>query len=1042
LSVFNGTNPNGTWSLYVVDDDRKTSSGQIASGWSLTIGAAGNSEPVISSIPDQSTRQDTPTAAIPFIIDDSETPPDNLTLTRLSSNQILLPNTNIVFGGSSNNRSVTLTPAGSQSGTATVTITVSDGTNSVSDLFTLTVTAPSAPFAGTNAITILDKKNADLYPANLTVAGMSGTISKVTVTLTNLSHTAPPDLDILLVGPGGAKVVLMSDAGSSDDLTNATVAFDDAALNSLPEFTAITAGVYRPTSFDPAEVFTTPAPSGPYGAALSDFRGINPNGTWSLYVVDDSTDNAGTLSRGWLLNIYQPTFSEIQAQTNSEDITAAIPFTVGEVDSDPTNLTVTATSSSPTLIPSTNITVSGTAGNRTLTIKPATNQSGTATITLTAKGAGGSEASKSFQLTVTPVNDAPVLDAIADKPIDEGTNLTFTNRASDVDVPANKLTFSLEPGFPANATINATNGVFTWTPTEAQGPTNVTIGVRVTDDGTPTLSDVKNFRVTVREVNLPPTLVAPANQTITELNALSAQAVVTDPDLPPNTLTFSLVSPPAGATINANNGAITWTPTEAQGPSTNLFTVVVTDNGSPNNLFDTKTFTVIVQEANVAPVLSMPATQTVNELATLMVTIIATDPDVPTNTLSFSLVSPPNGVTINQNTGVLTWTPTEAQGPSTNTISVKVTDNGAGNLSDTKSFTVVVKEVNSAPTLAAIGDKTVDELSPLTFTASATDDDSTSDTLTFTLGTGAPTGALINANTGQFTWSPSEAQGPGSFAITVTVTDNNPGDAANPKLSHSQTINVTVKEINSAPALNLPVTVTINEESSFLFPIPATDSDLPTNTLSLALISGPQGATINANGAITWTPSEAQGPSTNTFTLVVTDNGTPSLSATQSFQIVVNEVNVAPTLVDPPDTNINEGVAWTYQLSASDADRPANTLTFALVSGPTGLGVSPAGLVNWTPSEAQGPGTYPVTVQVTDNGTPSLSANQSFQIVVNEVNVAPTLVDPPDTNINEVVAWTYQLSASDVDRPANTLTFALVSGPTGLGVSPAGLVNW
>ncbi|MEK7685116.1 MAG: putative Ig domain-containing protein, partial [Verrucomicrobiota bacterium] len=473
------------------------SSGQIANGWSLTIGAAGNSEPVISSIPDQSTRQDTPTAATPFIIDDSETAPENLTLTGASSNQILLPNTNIVFGGSTSNRTVTLTPAGSQSGTATVTITVSDGTNSVSDIFNLTVTAPSTPFAGTNSITILDKKNADPSPANLTVSGMSGTISKITVTLTNLSHTAPPDLDILLVGPGGGKVVLMSDAGSSDDLTNATLTFDDAALNSLPEFTAIASGVYKPTSFDPAEVFTTPAPSGPYGTALSDFRGINPNGTWSLYVVDDSTDNAGTLSKGWLLNIYQPTFSDIQAQTNAKNTTVMIPFTVGEVGSDPTTLTVTATSSSPTLVPSTNITVSGTAGNRTLTIKPATNQTGTATVTLTAKGTGGSESSKSFQLTVTLGNTAPVLEAIPSRTSHVGQKVAFTARATDSDLPANVLTYSLDPGAPSGAAINPATGVFDWKPAEADSGKSFSITVRVADNGVPALSATQTFSITV-----------------------------------------------------------------------------------------------------------------------------------------------------------------------------------------------------------------------------------------------------------------------------------------------------------------------------------------------------------------------------------------------------------------------------------------------------------------------------------------------------------------------------------------------------------------
>src|SRR2546425_9623298 len=88
-------------------------------------------------------------------------------------------------------------------------------------------------------------------------------------------------------------------------------------------------------------------------------------------------------------------------------------------------------------------------------------------------------------------------------------------------------------------------------------------------------------------------------------------------------------------TINGSSGAISWTPTEAQGPSTNTITVVVTDNGVPA-LSATNNFTVTVREVNVAPVLTVPGNQTLDELSALAVTASATDADVPTNTLTFS----------------------------------------------------------------------------------------------------------------------------------------------------------------------------------------------------------------------------------------------------------------------------------------------------------------------------------------------------------------------------------------------------------------------
>ncbi len=82
---------------------------------------------------------------------------------------------------------------------------------------------------------------------------------------------------------------------------------------------------------------------------------------------------------------------------------------------------------------------------------------------------------------------------------------------------------------------------------------------------------------------------------------------------------------------------------------------------------------------------------------------------------------------------------------------------------DSVSFDITVTEVNTAPTLAAIGNQTVDEGATLSFTASATDDDVPADTLTYSLNQAAlDAGMTINSATGAFSWTPTEAQGPGS----------------------------------------------------------------------------------------------------------------------------------------------------------------------------------------------------------------------------------------------------------------------------------------
>ena len=137
-------------------------------------------------------------------------------------------------------------------------------------------------------------------------------------------------------------------------------------------------------------------------------------------------------------------------------------------------------------------------------------------------------------------------------------------------------------------------------------------------------------------------------------------------------------------------------------PSTNTVRVSVTDGVASV----TNSFTVVVREVNVAPVFATIVTQTFDELTPLSLTLSATDADIPVQTLAYTLVSGPSGMTITS-AGALAWTPTEAQGPSTNTILVSVTD---GVARVTNSFTVVVREVNVAPVLAALANQSLDEL--------------------------------------------------------------------------------------------------------------------------------------------------------------------------------------------------------------------------------------------------------------------------------------------------------------------------------------------
>src|SRR5213594_4794614 len=173
-------------------------------------------------------------------------------------------------------------------------------------------------------------------------------------------------------------------------------------------------------------------------------------------------------------------------------------------------------------------------------------------------------------------------------------------------------------------------------------------------------------------------------------------------------------------------------------------TVRVTDNGSQT---DFETIQVTVNEVNSAPLVTNPGNRTTAELANLAFTVTATDTDIPANTITWSLTlgtPAATGATIGAG-GAFSWTPTEAQGPGTYPVTIVATDNGSPVLSGSAAITITVTEVNSAPVLAAIGNKTTQVSQPVTFTATATDSDIPANTLAFSLDAGAPAGATINS---------------------------------------------------------------------------------------------------------------------------------------------------------------------------------------------------------------------------------------------------------------------------------------------------------
>jgi len=636
-----------------------------------------------------------------------------------------------------------------------------------------------------------------------------------------------------------------------------------------------------------------------------------------------------------------------------------------------------------------------------------------------------------IKVTVNEVNLAPVAvddaySTLKNQVLNVGAPGVLGND-SDADIPASTLTAVLVTDIPSGegTLVLAASGAFSYTPPVGFiGQT--TFYYKVFDGAL--YSGTAKVTITVTDSNLAPTDILLTDQTILEnlpVGSVVAYLSALDPNVG-DTFTFSLVSG-TGDTDNASfsisgNILLSAVVFDYETKDSYSIRIRVTDQGG---LWYEKSFIISILDVNDAPIAN---DQTVSTPEDTPLTITLTGSDQDGDPLTYAVIAHPTHGVLTGTAPNLTYAPA-ADYHGTDSFTFQASDYAL--VSNIATITINVTAVNDAPVLGAIGNKSVPELTLLTFTAAATDLDG--DTLTFSL-VGAPVGAAIDPATGAFTWTPTEAQGPGEYTFTVKVCDN-----GTPVLCDEEEITVTVNEVNVAPVLGAIGDKTVDELTLLSFTATATDADLPANTLTFSLVGATAGAAIDpATGVFTWTPTEAQGPGEYTFTVKVCDNGTPALCDEEEIKVIVNEVNVAPVLGAIGDKTVDELILLSFTATATDADIPANTLTFSLVGAPAGAAIDPAtGAFTWTPTEAQGPGEYTFTVKVCDNGTPVLCDEEEIKVTVFEVNTAPTARDqsvttPEDTPIDIFL---------DVSDPENDpLTTIIITGPSHGQVSVNGIV--
>jgi subtilisin-like proprotein convertase family protein len=487
--AFTGIDPTGTWQLFIVDDT-DGERGDLAGGWSLTITTEEASEATTTTVTssdassftgDSVTFTATVTANGNPVTDGTVqfrdgttnlgTPVDvnasgvaTLNWSNLTEGDHLIRAT---FGGATGFLLSTSAPLGQRV----------DNRTSVTNSTYCNTGRIDTP-AGTGASTP--------YPSNIFVSGLAGQITKVTASLRGVTHTESQDLDILLSGPTPtSNLFLLSDVGRNGDaVNNANLVFDDDVQTIVPS--PIVNGTYAPTraSDESGDAMPGSAPAATSATELGTFDDQSPNGTWSLWVVDDASGNSGSISGGWCLTITAEveTETELTAEPASSIFDQSVTFSAAVTDSGvPVTVGRVQFSEGAAVLDTVDLTAEGTARFTTDDLAVGSHM-------ITASYLGADNFAESDDDLDYVVSTRPTMTAVtsSDNPSDVDQPVTFTATVTDAGDPVTEGTvqFSID-GTPVGSSVAPNvDGQATY---EAMDLAAGTYAVRATYSGTATL---------------------------------------------------------------------------------------------------------------------------------------------------------------------------------------------------------------------------------------------------------------------------------------------------------------------------------------------------------------------------------------------------------------------------------------------------------------------------------------------------------------------------------------------------------------------------
>ncbi|WP_144394703.1 putative Ig domain-containing protein [Pleionea sediminis] len=592
---------------------------------------------------------------------------------------------------------LTGTPTNDEVGDHSVTLRVNDGTVDVDQSFTITVSNTNdSPTITSTAVTSATEDAAYSYTFTASDVDVGDTLTLSAPTLpTWLSFntgtgalTGTPTNDEV----GDHNVTLRVNDGTVDVDESFTITVGNTNDDPVVTSTAVTAATedtaysytFTASDVDVGDTLTLSAPTLPSWLSFNTGTGALTGTPTNAEVGDHNVTlrvNDGTVDVDQSFTITvsntndSPTITSTAVTAATED--TAYSYTFAATDDDVGD---TLTYSAPTLP----TWLSFDAGTGALTGTPTNDEVGDHNVTLRVND-GTVDVDESFTITVSNVNDDPVITSTAVTTANEDAAYSYTFTATDDDV-GDTLTYSA-PTLPTWLSFDTGTGELTGTPTNDEvGDHNVVLRV---NDGTVDVDE--SFTITVSNTNDSPTITSTAVTSVNEDAAYSYTFTATDVDVG-DTLTLSAPTLPTWLSFDSGTGALTGTPTNDEVGNHNV-TLRVNDGTVDVD----ESFTITVSNVNDDPVVTSTAVTSVDEDSAYSYTFTVNDVDVG-DALTLSAPTLPTWLSFNTSTGALTGTPLDADVGDHN-VTLRVND---GTVNVDQSFTITVNPVNDLPTGNAI----------------------------------------------------------------------------------------------------------------------------------------------------------------------------------------------------------------------------------------------------------------------------------------------------------------------------------------------------